>query len=108
MDAANARKPPQRIAAMALTDLYFMLNPPWCMGSRLDISTLTQVPEKVKSRSYIIESFRNAEPGHHLASLSGRLRAGSQRCSRKFLRQCRLNAKRKKRKRQRGAEEKEM
>ena len=46
---------------MVLTDLYFMLSPPWCMGSRLNNSTLSPIPGKVKSRPYIIESFRNAE-----------------------------------------------
>ena len=28
----NTRKPPQRSAAMVLTDLCFMLSPPWCRG----------------------------------------------------------------------------
>ena len=67
---------------MVLTVLCFMLSPPWCMGSRLDNSTLTPIPGKVKSRSYIIESFRNAETRcRH--PLSGRLRAGSRLESRK-------------------------
>ena len=47
---------------MVLTVLCFMLNPPWCMGSRLNNSTLSPIPGKVKSSPYIIESFRTATP----------------------------------------------
>ena len=51
MDAANKRMVPQRSAAMVLTDLCFMLSPPW------DNSTLTPIPGKVKSLSYHVWNF---------------------------------------------------
>ena len=58
---------------MVLTVLCFMLNPPWCMGSRLNNSTLSPIPGKVKSSLKYFKTF--APPKQDVVTpLSGRLR----------------------------------
>ena len=68
---------------MVLTVLYFMLRSPWCMGSLLDNSTLSQVPEKVKACYVIVGAFSpvmggDGKNGRQAGPEKTRLSAGAQ------------------------------